>query len=81
MAIGFYFQFWVNIIFFQYPLVLVIQIDQYSLILVRFPFNISYKDIMLNFNIKDILFDVMFVKYPRLLDNKIQKIQHNNPSR
>lgn len=45
-------------------------IYQYSLFLVRFPFNISYKDIMFNFNIKDILLDIIFVKYPRLPNNQ-----------
>ncbi len=55
-------------------------IYQYSLILVCFPFNITYKDIMFNFNIEDILLDIIFVKYPKLPHNKIQKIKYNIPS-
>jgi hypothetical protein len=56
-AIGFFFsvlgKYYIFSIYIQFSYSY--SIDQYSLILVSFPFNISYKDIMLEFNIKDIL--------------------------
>jgi hypothetical protein len=33
---------------------------------------------MFNFNIKDILLDIIFVKYPRLPNNQKNKIQYNS---
>lgn len=55
LGIGFFFSFGQILYFFNMQVSSSYSIDQYSLILVRFPFNISYKDIMLHFNTKDIL--------------------------